>query len=517
MDIFRNVRDNGVLKVANSATRLALLPSDGDLVEQLDDNSLWAWHAATATWVEISATTSGTVTSVSIVSANGLAGTVATATTTPAITLSTTVTGILSGNGTAISAASTTGSGAVVLATSPTLVTPALGTPSALVGTNITGTAAGLTAGNVTTNANLTGVVTSVGNATSIADGALTLSKTQGQVSNNGVIFEANSGLLTSDSDLYYDPILLTLYASSVASGSFTGPLNGTATNANNVITNPNNNNATYYPTFVLTPTTGAGNAVLVNTSLSYNPSTHVLQTTTFAGALTGTATGNTTYTANNHGIVISSATNAMTVLAPNASTAFPLVSGGTGANPSWALLSIAGGGTGQSTANAAFNALSPMTTGGDLTYGGASGAGTRLANGSSGQVLTSAGGTSAPTWSTPPYASTDIASTTWVGPANNTANQTITGLTFSTSILSFEALVNIAITASSNTWTTIKLIGTRQATSDWSTNSITTEIIGDPIVGLAFNITSAGQVQITTGTTAGYSSASTKFRAITL
>jgi len=47
----------------------------------------------------------GSVTSVSVVSANGLAGTVATATTTPAVTLSTTVTGVLKGNGTAISAA----------------------------------------------------------------------------------------------------------------------------------------------------------------------------------------------------------------------------------------------------------------------------------------------------------------------------------------------------------------------------------------------------------------------------
>ena len=61
-----------------------------------------------------------------------------------------------------------TGTGSLVFATSPTLVTPSLGTPSALVGTNITGTAAGLTAGNVTTNANLTGAVTSVGNATSL-------------------------------------------------------------------------------------------------------------------------------------------------------------------------------------------------------------------------------------------------------------------------------------------------------------------------------------------------------------
>lgn len=48
-----------------------------------------------------------------------------------------------------------------------------LGTPSAGVGTNLSGTAAGLTAGTVTTNANLTGPVTSVGNATTIADAEL--------------------------------------------------------------------------------------------------------------------------------------------------------------------------------------------------------------------------------------------------------------------------------------------------------------------------------------------------------
>lgn len=49
---------------------------------------------------------SGTVTSVSVVSANGFAGTVATATTTPAITLTTSITGVLKGNATAILAAS---------------------------------------------------------------------------------------------------------------------------------------------------------------------------------------------------------------------------------------------------------------------------------------------------------------------------------------------------------------------------------------------------------------------------
>jgi hypothetical protein len=120
------------------------------------------------------------------VSANGFAGTVATATSTPAITLTTSITGVLKGNGTAISAAvagtdylappsgtallKANSSGALANAvagtdyvsptgtetltnktlTSPTLTTPDLGTPSALVGTNITGTASGLTAGTAT-------------------------------------------------------------------------------------------------------------------------------------------------------------------------------------------------------------------------------------------------------------------------------------------------------------------------------------------------------------------------------
>ena len=88
---------------------------------------------------------SGTVTKTSVVSANGFAGTVATDTTTPAITISTSITGLLKGNGTAISAA-TSGTDYVV--------------PSG----SITGNAA-----TVTTNADLTGVITSTGNATVIA------------------------------------------------------------------------------------------------------------------------------------------------------------------------------------------------------------------------------------------------------------------------------------------------------------------------------------------------------------
>ena len=66
-------------------------------------------------------------------------------------------------------------------------------------------------------------------------------------------------------------------------------------------------------------------------------------------------------------------------------------------ANWSGTALSIVNGGTGQTSASAAFNALSPMTTAGDLLYGGVSGAGTRLGIGSTGQVLTVSGGV--PAW----------------------------------------------------------------------------------------------------------------------
>ena len=59
---------------------------------------------ADGTWAAPSGT-GGTITTLSVVSANGLSGTVANPTTTPAITLSTTITGILKGNGTAMSAA----------------------------------------------------------------------------------------------------------------------------------------------------------------------------------------------------------------------------------------------------------------------------------------------------------------------------------------------------------------------------------------------------------------------------
>jgi hypothetical protein len=80
-----------------------------------------------------------------------------------------------------------------VFANSPTLVTPALGTPSGLVGTNITGTATNFTASNVTTNANLTGDVTSVGNATTLTNAPVIAKVLTGYVSGAGTVAATDS------------------------------------------------------------------------------------------------------------------------------------------------------------------------------------------------------------------------------------------------------------------------------------------------------------------------------------
>jgi hypothetical protein len=105
---------SGVLPIANGGTNGSATPTSFGVA--YGTGMAYAFTAAGTTGQVLTATTggaptwaapatSGTVTSVSVVSANGFAGTVATATTTPAITLTTSITGVLKGNGTAISAA----------------------------------------------------------------------------------------------------------------------------------------------------------------------------------------------------------------------------------------------------------------------------------------------------------------------------------------------------------------------------------------------------------------------------
>ena len=118
--------------------------------------------------------------------------------------------------------------------------------------------------------------------------------------------------------------------------------------------------------------------------------------------------------------------------------TGSPITTSGTLAiSYSGTALPILNGGTGQTTASAAFNALSPLTTAGDTLYGGTSGAGTRLAIGTAGQVLTVNAGATAPQWSTPTTGTvTSVSVVSANGFAGTVATATTTpAITVSTSI----------------------------------------------------------------------------------
>ncbi len=123
-----------------------------------------------------------------------------------------------------------TGTGALVFASSPTLITPTLGTPASVVLTNATGTAAGLTAGNVTTNANLTGHVTSTGNTAAL-----------GSFSSAQLATALTDETGTGASVFSTSPVLVTPALGTPASGILTN-VTGTASGltAGNVTTNAN-------------------------------------------------------------------------------------------------------------------------------------------------------------------------------------------------------------------------------------------------------------------------------------
>jgi len=159
--------DLGIIQIPNGGTGLSDYPTNGQLLigntagQKYNLNTLTAGTGITITNGAGSITitgTNGTVTNVSVVSTNGFAGTVANSTTTPAITLTTTITGILKGNGTAISAAvSGTDYAPATSGTSILYGNGAGGFSNVTVGTGLTFATGTLsTSGTVTTNAPVT-------------------------------------------------------------------------------------------------------------------------------------------------------------------------------------------------------------------------------------------------------------------------------------------------------------------------------------------------------------------------
>ncbi|MCX6250517.1 MAG: hypothetical protein NTX61_07180 [Bacteroidetes bacterium] len=171
----------------------------------------------------------------------------------------------------------------------------------------------------------------------------------------------------------------------------------GTATNAVNTgITDDASTNATMYPTWV-TAISGSFPQKTSSSKLTFNPSSGTLTATTFSGPLIGNVTGNVSGTAAN-------------------------VTG---------TVAIANGGTGQTTKSAAFDALSPMTTTGDIIYYSTSGTGTRLGIGSTGQFLSIGGGI--PGWANLPVTDVNAYSPLNSDHASPVPNISLTGIVAAT------------------------------------------------------------------------------------
>lgn len=175
-----------------------------------------------------------------------------------------------------------TGTGAVVRNNNPTLVSPVLGTPVSGVATNLTGTAAGLTAGNVTTNANLTGDVTSVGNTTTLTNAPVIAKVLTNYTSGAGAI-SASDSILSA---------IQKLNGNDATNANLTGPITSVG-------------NATS-----ITSQTGTGTKFVVDTSPTLvtpnlgTPSAAVLTNAT--GTASGLTAGNVTTNANLTGAITS-------------------------------------------------------------------------------------------------------------------------------------------------------------------------------------------------------------------
>jgi hypothetical protein len=338
---------------------------------------------------------------------------------------------------------STTGSGTVVLNSQPTLTFPTVDQIKITDGIVPNGGTLGNTyALRFVNNAGTSGAnYLNISNSLVNTSNSITLSvQSSGSTTNQNLELQAGSGgyvgiaKTSVNTKIFFDPVgtgttSTTLTSSQTANRILTLPdaddtLVGKATS--DVLTNKTINGSSNTITNVSLTSGVTGTLPLTNGGTG--------QTTAAAAitALAGTQTSGY-YLRSNGTNTLLAAISAADVPTLNQNTT------GTAANVT-GTVAIANGGTGQTTASAAFNALSPITTTGDLILGNGTNSATRLAIGTNGYVLTSNGTTAS--WAAAGSGSGTVTSIT--------AGTGLTGGTITTS--GTIALATTAVTAASYT-----------------------------------------------------------------
>jgi hypothetical protein len=250
--------DIPALSYVSSVEVTAPLASTGGLTPTLSipaANTTTSGYLTSTDWNTFNSKGSGTVTAVSVASANGFAGS-SSGGATPALTISTSVTGVLKGNGTAISAATA--------GTDYSAGTSALAT-GILKSTTTTGALSIAVAADFPTlNQNTTGTASNVTGTVAIANGGT------GQTSANAA-FNALAPSQTSNSGKY-----LTTDGTNT---SWATP------SASLTVTNDTTTATTLYPTFTSSTGTNITGVSVTSTKLTFVPSTGALVSTSVAGS----------------------------------------------------------------------------------------------------------------------------------------------------------------------------------------------------------------------------------------